>query len=143
MLSLTCKAAIKAVIYLGAKSADDKKYSIKEIAAYINENEHTVGKLLQKLVKANVINSSKGPTGGFYLTPEQQKQPISNIVDAIDGEEVFGLCGLGLSKCSEAHPCPLHDDYKKIRDAFKSLCRQKKVSELQDKYLAKMAFLKA
>ncbi|HEX3024984.1 MAG TPA: Rrf2 family transcriptional regulator [Chitinophagaceae bacterium] len=141
MLSLTCKAAIKAVIYLGAK-ADEEKCSIKEVAAYINENEHTVGKLLQKLVKANVINSSKGPTGGFYVNQAQKKQPILNIVEAIDGEEVFAMCGLGLSKCNEKHPCPLHNEYKKIREAFKNLCKQKKVSDLQNKYSAKTAFLK-
>ncbi len=142
MLSITCKAAIKAVIYLGAKSEGDEKCSIREIAADINENEHTVGKLLQKLVKDEVINSSKGPTGGFYITSSQRKQPILNIVNAIDGDEVFSRCGLGLSKCSESHPCPLHDEYKKIRDGFKELCRKNKIGDLQNKYIGKMAFLK-
>lgn len=132
MLSLTCKTAIKAVIYLASNSESEEKASIKEIAEFINASEHTVGKLLQTLVKEEVINSAKGPTGGFYINEKQKNQPILNIIDAIDGKEVFEQCGLGLSKCSATHPCPIHDDYKIIRDRFKTMCRQKKVSDLCD-----------
>lgn len=130
MLSLTCKTAIKAVIYLASKFESGEKASIKEIADFINASEHTVGKMLQTLVKEEVINSAKGPTGGFYITAKQKNQSILNIIDAIDGKEVFDECGLGLSKCSSTHPCPIHNDYKIIRDQFKTICQQKKVSDL-------------
>ena len=130
MLSLTCKTAIKAVIYLASKFESGEKAGIKEIADFINASEHTVGKMLQTLVKEGVTNSAKGPTGGFYITAKQKYQSILNIIDAIDGNEVFDECGLGLSKCSSTHPCPMHNDYKIIRDQFKTICQQKKVSDL-------------
>ncbi|MBK8496806.1 MAG: Rrf2 family transcriptional regulator [Chitinophagaceae bacterium] len=130
MLSLTCKTAIKAVIYLASKFESGEKAGIKEIAAFIDASEHTVGKLLQALVKGEVINSSKGPAGGFYITAKQKNQPVINIVETIDGKNVFNQCGLGLSKCSATHPCPIHDDYKKVRDLFENLCRQKKINDL-------------
>jgi Rrf2 family protein len=132
MLSLTCKTAIKAVIYLAVKFESGEKSGIKEIAEYINASEHSVGKMLQTLVKDKVIQSSKGPNGGFYLNPKQNKQPIINIINAIDGENVFKECGLGLSKCSALHPCPIHDDYKIVRDIFEKLCRDKKIVDLCD-----------
>ena len=68
MLSLTCKTAIKAVIYLASKFESGEKAGIREIADFINASEHTVGKMLQTLVKEKVINSAKGPAGGFYIT---------------------------------------------------------------------------
>ena len=111
MLSLTCKIAIKAVIFLASKYQSREKPGIKEIAEYIEASEHTVGKLLQTLARRDVINSSKGPNGGFYVTAKQLNQPVIRIVEAIDGKEVFKECGLGLSKCSSAHPCPIHKDY--------------------------------
>ena len=126
MLSLTCKTAIKAVIYLASKFESREKASIKEIAEFIDASEHTVGKMLQTLVKEDVINSVKGPNGGFYITSRQMNQSILSIIDAIDGKEVFDECGLGLSKCSATHPCPIHNDYKGIRDDFKVMCQQKK-----------------
>jgi Rrf2 family protein len=130
MLSLTCKTAIKAVIYLASKFESGEKAGIKEIAAFIDASEHTVGKLLQALVRDGVINSAKGPAGGFYITAKQKNQPVINIIETIDGKNVFNQCGLGLSKCSATHPCPIHDDYKKVRDLFEKLCTQKKIKDL-------------
>ena len=97
MLSLTCKTAIKAVIYLASKFESGDKAGIIEIAEFINASEHTVGKMLQTLVKDDVINSAKGPTGGFYISEKQKNQPIIKIIDAFDGKAVFDQCGLGLS----------------------------------------------
>ena len=51
MLSLTCKTAIKAVIYLASKFESGERTGIKEIAEFIEASEHTVGKMLQILVK--------------------------------------------------------------------------------------------
>jgi Rrf2 family protein len=130
MLSLTCTIAIKAVIYLTSKFESGEKAGIREISDVIDASEHTVGKLLQTLVKEGVINSSKGPSGGFYIDAKQKHQAIINVVEAIDGKDVFRKCGLGLSKCSSAHPCPIHNDYKTIRDLFENLCRRKKMSDL-------------
>jgi Rrf2 family protein len=141
MLSLTCKTAIKAVIYLASKFESGEKAGIKEIAEFINASEHTVGKLLQTLVKESVINSAKGPTGGFYITAKQKNQPIINIINAIDGKEVFEECGLGLSKCSAVHSCPIHNDYKIIRDQFKAMCQQKRVSDLCETVNDGLAYL--
>ena len=130
MLSLTCKTAIKAVIYLASKFDSEEKSGIKEIAEYIDASEHSVGKMLQTLVKENVICSSKGPNGGFYITAKQKSQPVINIINAIDGKDVFKECGLGLSKCSATHPCPIHNDYKIVRDLFEKLCREKNINDL-------------
>ena len=141
MLSLTCKTAIKAVIYLASKFETGEKAGIKEIAEFINASEHTVGKMLQTLVKEEVINSAKGPTGGFYISAKQGNQSIIKIIDAIDGKDVFDECGLGLSKCSATHPCPIHNDYKIIRDQFKTMCRQKKVSDLCETVNDGLAYL--
>lgn len=130
MLSKTCKTAIKAVIYLCSKYESDENASIKEVAEFIDASQHTVGKILQTLVKQNVINSLKGPTGGFFISKAQQKQPIINIVEAIDGKQIFTSCGLGLSKCSSSHPCPIHNDYKQARDLMEKLFREKNVQNL-------------
>lgn len=130
MLSNTCKTAIKAVIYLASKEDSGENAGVKEIAQYINVSEHTVSKILQNLVRQKIINSIKGPTGGFYITKEQQMQPIITIVDTIDGKDLFNQCGLGLSKCSSAHPCPIHDDYKKGRDVIQNLFTTKTINVL-------------
>jgi len=141
MLSNTCKTAIKAVIYLSSKFEAEENAGLKEISEFINASEHTIGKILQILVKQNIINSVKGPSGGFYISKEQQKQSIINIVEAIDGKQIFKNCGLGLSKCSSSHPCPIHDDYKEARDIIEKLFRQKRVVDLGEPVTNGLAYL--
>lgn len=141
MISNTCKTAIKAVIYLCSKSGSGNKASIKEVSEFINANEHTIGKLLQILVKQNIIKSLKGPAGGFYITAEQQQQPVITVVEAIDGKLSFVSCGLGLSRCSSLHPCPIHNEYKKARDIIETLFRQKKLLDLCEPVNDGLAYL--
>lgn len=141
MLSYTCKTAIKSVIYLASKSEKGDKAGIKEIAENINASEHTVGKILQTLAKHGLINSVKGPSGGFFINKVQQNRPISNIVETIEGKQVFKECGLGLSKCSALHPCPIHDEYKVARNMIEKLFREKKVKDLCDPVTNGLAYL--
>ncbi len=116
MLSTSCKYALRAAVYLMARAKLGTKAGIKEIAEDIEANEHTTGKILQLLVKAGVIQSSKGPNGGFYI--EQNRKPIylMDIVSVVDGTHFFFECGLGLHKCSEKKPCPIHFTYKASRE---------------------------
>lgn len=141
MLSLTCKASIKAVIFIGSKYGTGEKYGVKDIAKHINENEHTVGKLLQRLVRAKIINSLKGPNGGFFMSPEQRDIKVIEIINTIDGKEVFERCGLGLSECNDSKPCPFHNDYKPVREAFKNFCEQRSIAELYEGVLSGDSYL--
>jgi Rrf2 family protein len=130
MLSNTCKTAIKAVIYLASKADRNEKAGVKEVAQNINASEHTVSKILQNLVKQKIINSIKGPTGGFFITEAQRQQPIINIVNTIDGKDVFTECGLGLKQCSSTHPCPIHNEYKKGREIIQTIFTKNSINVL-------------
>jgi DNA-binding IscR family transcriptional regulator len=94
------------VIYLASKFESGEKSGIREIAEFIDASEHTVGKMLQILVKENVINSSKGPSGGFFMSAKQTNQHIINIIEAIDGEEVFRQCAWALVNVLPHTPVP-------------------------------------
>ncbi len=141
MISYTCKTAIKAVIYLASKAEDKEKAGMKEIAIHIHASEHTVGKIMQTLVRQGLINSSKGPSGGFFMNEAQRSQPIIKIVESIEGDQLLNSCGLGLSQCSASHPCPIHDDYKVARDLIEKLFREKKVKDLCDPVNNGLAYL--
>ncbi|HEY9362532.1 MAG TPA: Rrf2 family transcriptional regulator [Chitinophagaceae bacterium] len=141
MLNSTCKTAIKAVIYLAAKNEQGEKAGILEVSKHIDASEHTVGKILQTLARQGLVNSVKGPSGGFFISKAQQNQPISKIVETIEGRDVFKECGLGLSQCSALHPCPIHDDYKAARDMLEKIFREKRIKDLCDPVTTGLAYL--
>jgi DNA-binding IscR family transcriptional regulator len=51
----------------------------------------------------------------MILKNDLKNLKLSDIVIAIDGNSVFLKCGLGLSNCSEDHPCPVHEKFKFVK----------------------------
>jgi len=125
-----------------AHSRNGEKAGIKEIADEIEANEHTTGKILQLLVKEKIISSTKGPHGGFYISHETKTIYLIDIVEVVDGISFFFECGLGLQKCSEKKPCPIHFTYKTSREKlYKEFCSIT-VQELATNIEKGMTFLK-
>lgn len=115
MISKTCAYAIRAMVFIAKNGNENKKLGIKEIATGISSPEAFIAKILQKLSKKGLIESIKGPHGGFFFDGNLRKVSMADIVSTIDGEDLFIRCGLGLKECSEANPCPIHYKYKYIR----------------------------
>ncbi|MFV0604488.1 MAG: RrF2 family transcriptional regulator [Niabella sp.] len=118
MLSKTCEYAVRAMIYVAQKSQDGKMVSIKEISAGINSPELFIGKILQNLSRQGFLQSSKGRYGGFYIDNKEAKRSLADIIKAVDGDKIFTGCGVGLDFCSEKKPCPIHNEYKKVRNTL-------------------------
>lgn len=122
MFSKACEYGIRSTIYIAEQSLLEKKVSLKEVAKAIDSPEAYTSKILQQLSKNNIINSDKGPTGGFSMDKKElEKVKLSTIVAAIDGDSIYKGCGLGLKRCNEKMPCPLHHQFKKIRDELKTM----------------------
>ena len=122
MFSKACEYGIRAAIYIASNSKDSKRVQLKDIADKINSPEAFTAKILQQLAKNNIIDSIKGPTGGFEMCKKKMKSiMLSEIVSAIDGDKIYNGCGLGLEKCNEKKPCPLHDKFQQIRTDLKTM----------------------
>ena len=130
MLSKTAEYALRAMVYVALHGGAGKKIGIKEIAKELELPLHFIGKILQDLVRKGIIGSLKGPNGGFYLHGLASEITIMDVVRVIDGVEAFKRCGLGLKNCSDAHPCPLHHDFKIYRDGLAAIFTRKTIQDL-------------
>lgn len=131
MFSKACEYGLRAAIYIADQSLSGRKAGLKEIAGSIGSPEPFTSKILQQLSRNRIIISEKGPTGGFSMDPEKLgKVKLSNIVSAIDGDEIYNGCGLGLEQCNAKKPCPLHDQFKIIRDELKKMLETTSIKEL-------------
>ncbi|MBS1779878.1 MAG: Rrf2 family transcriptional regulator [Bacteroidetes bacterium] len=142
MFSKTCEYAIRAMIFIAQKSKDGSKVGIKEIAKGIDSPEHFIAKILQELSRKDLLQSMKGPTGGFYLEKEDLSRTLAEIVKVIDGDKLFTGCGLGLKQCSETHPCPIHHEFKKVRKSIQNVLEKAKLGEFTDELEKNLTFLK-
>ena len=143
MFSKACEYGIKAAIFIAKNSCEGKRVNPKEISEEINSPQAFTAKILQSLVRHNVINSVKGAYGGFEI--EKDSIPnikLSQIVNAIDGDSIYKGCGLGLETCNEEHPCPVHDKFKEIRNNLRDMLETTTLEELALNLKNGNAFLK-
>lgn len=133
--SKTCEYAMRAVFYIASHSTDGSRPGIKEIAENINSPEHFLAKILQKLSKEGVISSIKGPNGGFFIEPNGLSRPLADIIICLEGDDIFTGCGLGLSYCSESNPCPLHNEFKKVRNQLTKMLHNTTIGEFNGELL--------
>jgi len=132
MFSKACEYGIRALTIIGKAHLENKKIGIKEICRIAQTPESFTAKILQDLVRRKLLSSQKGPSGGFYLTKNLDKIKLIDIVEAIDGSEIFSKCGLGLSRCDAKNPCPLHDQYEVVRSELMQMCKSSTLSDLTE-----------
>ncbi|WP_413668977.1 Rrf2 family transcriptional regulator [Mucilaginibacter sp. Mucisp86] len=121
IFSKTCEYAVRAVFFIAQHTADGSRVGIKEIAVNIDSPEPFLAKILQDLSKRGIIQSVKGPNGGFYLDAQSLARPLSDVIEAVDGGGIFRDCGLGLKECSSKNPCPLHHDFLEVRNRLQNM----------------------
>ena len=134
MLSNSCRYGIRAVIYLASQPAGNGKTGIKKISRDLDLPTPFLAKILQQLAKHKILSSSKGPHGGFSLLKDPRKITLLDIVNTIDGYDVFTNCLMHNGTCESAEKdnkhCPLHDDYEKTRTDLINLFSNRTIYEL-------------
>lgn len=131
MFSKACEYGIRAIIYIAMQSLEDRRVKIGDIVEHVGSPEAFTAKILGTLVKQGIVESLTGPYGGFYIDRNKMRSiPVGDIVSAIDGDSIFNGCGLGLSECNSAQPCPMHDKFVKIRAQLKQMLETTTVHDL-------------
>ena len=137
MFSKACEHGIKAMIYVATQSIDGRRVKIGDVSENTGTPEAYTSKILSLLSKQQIVHSVTGPHGGFEVDLQTMKQvKLSQIVFAIDGDNIYNGCALGLSECDESQPCPLHENFLKIRDDLKSMLENTSVYDLATKFKA-------
>lgn len=143
MFSKACEYGIKAAIFIAINSYKGKRVSPKEIAQEIDSPQAFTAKILQILVKQNIINSVQGAHGGFEIDKQQIASiKLSQIVNAIDGDSIYKGCGLGMKKCDANHPCPVHDKFNIVMDELRKMLENTTLQELALDIKSGSSFLK-
>ena len=131
MFSKSCEYGLRSIIYIAQQSVQDSKVSLATISEAVNSPQAFTAKVLQQLTRNNIIKSIKGPYGGFVIESEKMDIiKLSDVVKVLDGDSIYTSCGLGLNKCNENSPCPLHFKFVEVRNQLKELLEKTTLSML-------------
>lgn len=136
ILSNTCKYGIRATIYLALHEKENQKIGIKTIAEDLDIPTPFLGKILQTLVKHKILSSTKGPHGGFGLARDPAEITLLDIIEIIDGMDMFYECLIGLRTCRDYDPsfipCPLNKKFRPISKQLYELFKGETIASLKD-----------
>lgn len=141
LYSTSCEYAIRAMAFLATQPKDSFS-SLEEIVGQNGLRAPFMAKTLLQLVKQKLIVSQKGPGGGFSLARRPKEICLLNIVRAIDGEPDFTRCAVGLAKCSDRMPCPLHESWLRLRTGIRRYLEAQTLDRLAKAVEKKLEYLK-
>ncbi len=141
LLSKQAELGIKSVLYL---SVQPKGYlrNANEISKELKVPKEFVAKILQKLTHSGIVSSKKGKTGGFSLRVSPKEIKLIDIIQSIDGNKAFEECILGFEHCNDENPCPIHHQWKELREKILDMFSEKLISDFRDLTLKKIKSLK-
>lgn len=114
LYSKPCEYAIRAAAYL-ARQPQDKLIPVGQIARAEGIPTPFLSRILYQLAQEGLLTSRTGPGGGFQLARPAKNISLRDIVSVVDGLDGLQQCAVGLARCSDEMPCPLHDMWKELR----------------------------
>lgn len=74
--------------------------AIEEIASRLNVSPNHLAKVLQRLARAGLVSSVRGPSGGFQLSRPPERVRLIDAYEAIEGPVCASDCTLEKKICA-------------------------------------------
>jgi Rrf2 family protein len=129
MFSQTSEYAIRALSIL-ARYSREQFVLVGTLATTADLPHHYLSKILQNLVRMQVLESRKGSKGGFRLARDPDQITLYEIVNAIENLGQTRRCLLGQAECSDERACPLHDFWVKQTTGYLDTLQRTSLGDL-------------
>lgn len=131
ILSKSAEYAVRAVLCL-SEGELGVPMPVDTIAARLDVPRNYLSKILHVLAGTEILDSTRGPKGGFTLTVPADELALSQIVRHFDAVPDETTCFLGRPHCSEVDPCEAHARWAVARSAITDFLDNTRVVDLAD-----------
>ena len=127
--SASCEYAIRGLVQMARQPAG-RKLSVENLVAKEQMPKYFLAKIFQRLAQHHILESRKGPGGGFALARSADQITLQDVVEAMEGAARAEQCVVGINKCDPEQPCPMHDDWQLLRTRVEDYLRQTTIAEI-------------
>ena len=131
-LSRESEYGIKALVFL-AKQEAEMVLMLSAIAQAEELPQGFLAKIFQKLTKHGLLLSYRGKQRGYALGKPPEQILLKEIVEAIEGPDIFDRCIFWSDKCVDSNPCLLHDWFKDIKPTLDEMVNQTTLADMVEK----------
>ncbi len=108
LFSKGCQHALWALSY-ALIEREGARFQPKELCKRTGIPEPFTRKVLQSLVQGGFLDAHRGPGGGYSLARPASEISLLDVIKAVEGQDTFDHCVMGLPHCGGADPCPIHE----------------------------------
>ena len=133
MLKLTKKAdyGLMAMKHL-AERAHEGACSAKDVADAYGIPQEALAKILQRLVKAGLLQSQHGANGGYTLARAANKISAFEVIRAIDGPLFITSCITVRGECGQSGRCTIREPLRRVNESIEQVLRRITISEMKE-----------
>ena len=114
--------AIRCVLHL---SRDPEAVtSVEEISRAMFVPKTFLAKILQSLMRAGIVSSTRGVKGGFRLAKRPMDINLLDVIEAIQGPSAPNLCAIDKRMCQLSGICTVHPVWIRIREMVEKELRK-------------------
>ncbi len=126
MLSQSSEYALRAVVYLAR--FPEKTFVAKELAIITKMPPGYLAKVLQILGKKGILESKKGPNGGFTFSQESKHITLYDIVNVVDPVRRIESCPINVHLSGDL--CALHSFINRTADMIEAELKKNTIADL-------------
>jgi Rrf2 family protein len=126
-ISEAASLALHSMVLLAA--SPDKSLTVKEMTTKANVSEAHLSKVMQRLSKAGLVKSTRGPRGGFLMGDKGLEISLLEIFQAIEGPIETGGCLLDMKTCP-FRECLFGGILARMTREFKEYMHQKTLRDM-------------
>lgn len=129
MLNSSAEYALKAT-HLLAHGPPEGRRTAAELAKALDLPANFLSKLLNRLRQEGVLESRRGPRGGFRLARRPEEVTLADVVAPFDGVARRRLCLLDREECRDDAPCAAHDRWRSLAERVERFFRETTLADL-------------
>jgi Rrf2 family protein len=122
--------ALHGLAYIARHASE--RISVKKLAEELQASEAHLAKVFQKLSKADIVRSVRGPTGGFILNREPSEISFLEIIEVIDSKIRLNGCPFGKKECAFQN-CIFSNKLNEISQEIYDYYQNMKLTDLMEK----------
>ena len=105
-------------------------YTAKELAEATGIPLPTVTRILKMLSNGKLLESQRGPQGGYSLTRGAKKISVAEVIEAMEGPISLTECASDDCGCSYEAYCAVGKPWQKINKAIKEVLQNINLAEM-------------
>ena len=131
MLKLTKKAdyGLIAMKHL-AEHASEGSCSAKDLAEAYGIPQEALAKILQKLVRGQLLISHHGINGGYVLARDARTISAFEVIQAIDGQLFITSCFKVDGECEQSSRCTVREPLRMVNESIQQVLERISIADM-------------